>query len=65
MARGQRFSTHTQLEALLLAIRHIPLASKGMRGSETELHEQVGLDLADRLRAAVEREQAAERRERV
>ena len=59
-----RFSSQTQLEALLLAIRHIPLAAKEMRGSETELHEQILLDLADRLRVAVQREQAAERRER-
>ena len=60
-----RFSSQMQLEWVERAIKRLPLASKGLRSGEMDLEEQVGLDLADRLRAAVEREQAAERRERV
>ena len=56
-----KFSTTMQLDALLLAIRHAPMAAKGMRSAEMELHEQILHDLADRLREALAREQAKER----
>ena len=50
-----------QLEWVQRAIKRLPLASKALRSAEMDLEEQIGLDLADRLRAAVQREQAAER----
>ena len=59
MTDRPRFSTAMQLDALLLAIRHAPLAGKGMRDSESELHMQILSDLADRLRRALAREQSA------
>ena len=56
-----RFSSQMQLEWVQRAIKRLPLASKALRSAEMDLEEQIGLDLADRLRAAVQREQAAER----
>ncbi len=52
------FSTAMQIEALDLAIRNIPLASKAMRSAEMELHAQVLQSLRERLVRALEREKA-------
>ncbi len=52
------FSTQMQIEALDLAIRNIPLASKAMRSAEMELHAQVLQSLRERLVRALEREKA-------
>ena len=59
-----RFSSQAQLEWVERSIKRLPLASKALRSAEMDLEEAIGLDLADRLRAAVQREQASERRER-
>ena len=59
-----RFSSQAQLEWVERSIKRLPLASKGLRSGEMDLEEQIGIDLADRLRAAVQRDQAAERMER-
>ncbi len=52
------FSTAMQIEALDLAIRHVPMAAKAMRSAEMELHAQVLQSLRERLVRALEREKA-------
>ncbi len=54
------FSTAMQIEALDLAIRHVPMAAKAMRSAEMELHAQVLQSLRERLVRALEREKVRE-----